>query len=492
MRLRGFYSEPNRCSQASPASIQKQDGQRLSRRRTRGRRKLEKIKSGTIVNTRPIHHFRAFSDRLQLYVDKLVVDSVPSMSTSKDMGAISFGYLPESPLLHRWRLVSKDKPFEASASRDRPAGLTVKAEDAIDYDVEKYQRICNRVEFAAKLSEHSYAYAKVQLVSRDGETVSRFGWIAVDVGDMPPRKVSRDEWVIYRKSNKDGWANFDLLLPEEVGRTFGQTEGLQFSELLGFRLRGEVSISPISLFHVELETKLNQGGVTYRETVAPRSELTETVPARDTKRWTRAEKWTAAGTIAGIVAIFVAVLFPEIRKLVHLEKAAFSQSSSPSNLSSHDQPVYEPLQVVTAKDFADLRRLSQVALIRESESGKTLSEIPPGSFGFTLASEIVEHGLGFHPELDVNSSALPNEFEIHKLRDGTGLLVGCVGPETLSLLQEGLQPKISFSIYTGSWKEAAKFVGVSLSQITCARSRDLSIEVGAKQKYVGVLDCQRK
>jgi hypothetical protein len=83
------------------------------------------------------------------------------MRKSNEMGEISFSYLPASPLDNGWRLALKDKPaFKHSVPPDRPDGLSIRADDAIDYDVAKYQRICNRVEFTANLSEHSYAYAQ--------------------------------------------------------------------------------------------------------------------------------------------------------------------------------------------------------------------------------------------------------------------------------------------------------------------------------------------
>ena len=170
------------------------------------------------------------------------------------MGVVSFDYLPDSPLSHRWRLATKDMRFEASASKDRDGALMIKAADAIDYDVEKYQKVCNRVQFSAKLSEHTYVYVKIRFLAPDRGNEPDWGWIACDTGAGDhPRRESRNEWVIFRIPEKGGWTRFDLFLPDEVQRTYGQVEVMQFRELLGFRLRGELSITPISLFRDEIE-----------------------------------------------------------------------------------------------------------------------------------------------------------------------------------------------------------------------------------------------
>jgi hypothetical protein len=174
------------------------------------------------------------------------------------MGTISFDYLPDSPLSHQWELAKKDARFEASASKDRASVLTIEAEDAIDYPVEKYQRVRNRVRFSAKLSQRTYVYVKVQFRAPGMTHGPDWGWIACDTGVAEPRRESRDERVISRIPEKNGWTQFDLFLPDEVQRTYGQVEVLDFKDLLGFRLRGELSISPILLFRDEIEGKVSR------------------------------------------------------------------------------------------------------------------------------------------------------------------------------------------------------------------------------------------
>jgi hypothetical protein len=246
------------------------------------------------------------------------------------------------------------------------------------------------------------------------------------------------------------------------------------------------------LFALRDEAVLVARSAPQKEESVPHPGLAQVIVNPDSHTWTRGEKWTAVGVIATVVAIIVAVIIPEIRRSIHLDKPSLSQPSDTSNSEGPREPVRKPLQIVTAKDLPGLRRLNQVVPLRVAESGKTLSEIPPSSFGFTLTSNIVDRDLSFHPEVIVNSSELPNEFEIHKLGDGSALLAVYVGPETLDRLQEGLQPNESVSLYTRSWKEAPTIIGIPLSQISCARSRDLSVEESGKHKYLSVLDCQRE
>ncbi|MGB7754125.1 MAG: hypothetical protein WCF88_21415 [Candidatus Acidiferrales bacterium] len=172
--------------------------------------------------------------------------------SSAEISEISFDHLPASLLDNGW--VPADPHAGASGSGSTPpdcsGGLTrvAKSSDAVDFKLEKYQRACNRLRFRAKLADEAHVYAKVQLLPNDGRNVPKTGWIACDIGDKPPQQRPHDEWVIFRRPQKHGWALFDLHLPDEVKRTFGQGEGFEFGELLAIRLRGSLSVSPIKLY----------------------------------------------------------------------------------------------------------------------------------------------------------------------------------------------------------------------------------------------------
>lgn len=229
-----------------------------------------------------------------------------------------------------------------------------------------------------------------------------------------------------------------------------------------------------------------------RETDAPQPEAAATVPEPTTRKWTRGEIWTAVGAIAAIIAIFVAILFPEIRRFLHLEKPSVSQPDIPAKPSLPPAVVRKQLQIITAKDIAELRQRNQVTLVHKTESGKTLSEIPPSSFGFALTTSIVEYGRDGRQEVDVNSFRLPNEFEVQKLVDSTVFLVAYVGPETLDRLREGLKQNESVALYANSWKEASNVAAIPLSQLRCIRERELLVDNNRPLNSVSVLDCQSR
>jgi hypothetical protein len=221
----------------------------------------------------------------------------------------------------------------------------------------------------------------------------------------------------------------------------------------------------------------------------PENAATEMQPSKN--RLTVVDKWIIGGVIVTVIGIIVTVYLPEIRKLLHLDKPSVSQpadTSKPSN--PQPETPRKPLQVVTADNIAQLRRRNEVTRLHKTESGKTLAETPPGSFGFTLSVSITLHDSGTHREIEILSDGLSSEFEIHKLADGRALLVGYVGPETFDRLREGIKLSEPISLYSDSWKEAPNLIAVPLSQIKCVRYRDFWSEDKGKRKPIDVLDCQ--
>jgi len=371
-----------------------------------------------------------------------------------EVAKVSFQYLPANPLSNGWRLADPERPsLEYSVPPDRGDGLAVSAADAIDYDLEKYQRTANHVRFSAKLSDKSYLYAKVRLVSRDGRSVSRVGWITCDTGAGPPRKESRDEWVIHRTPGKDGWTTFDLFLPEEVSQTFGKAEGLQFSELLGFRLRGSLAVSPINVYHTE-----------------PRAPIVIT---------------------ADMIVAFISAVALVGFVIVSFRKPASSlprQAEPPVVPTATAQERSGPLVAQVAKDAHALRQLNHVTRIADTESEKSLPEIPANSYGFTIGSWVADLGLDKLPILSKGGF-----FEIQKLADGTAMIVGYVGQESLDRLREGLAEGSTLIVYSDPWKDAPNIVAIPLDRLKCARSRTLYPEnTQHKITEIEALDCDAR
>lgn len=157
----------------------------------------------------------------------------------------------KSPLETGWGLAgeSNSSQIKFSFPSANPGGLELAADStqAIDYAAPEQLRGCSRIRFRAKLTRDAHVYAKVELVSSSGGS-RVIGWIACSVGDKVAQKVANNEWLISRPQLPDGWALFDLSIPDEINRShFRKEQSLEFSGFLGIRLRGSLAVSPIEL-----------------------------------------------------------------------------------------------------------------------------------------------------------------------------------------------------------------------------------------------------
>lgn len=222
----------------------------------------------------------------------------------------------------------------------------------------------------------------------------------------------------------------------------------------------------------------------------PETAVSEVQPHK--KGLTTVEKWGIAGAIATVIGVVIGALtVPEVRRFFHLDKPSISQPTGTSTAPPpQTEPPRKPLQVITADNIFELRQKNQVTQLHKTESGKTLSEIPPGSFGFTMESSLITRDLGDPQDLEISSTGPTDEFEIHKLADSTALLVAFVGSETLDRLREDVKLKEPVSLYSDSWKEASTAVALPLTQVKCSRYRYFSDGDKGKRKLIAVLDCQ--
>ncbi len=175
-------------------------------------------------------------------------------STLERLGEIRFDH-PGGPL-DFWQFTSDDARNTSlpkfSGPEAHPGGLTMAAPGThhIDLELEARYRPCKRLRFQTKIAKdcpESYVYARVEAKPVDGKPKSV--WIACDVGNKPPAKHGPDECIIYRQPSDDGWAVFDLNMPDEVRNSpLGQEYSLEFTGLLAIRLRGSISVSPIELY----------------------------------------------------------------------------------------------------------------------------------------------------------------------------------------------------------------------------------------------------
>jgi hypothetical protein len=174
---------------------------------------------------------------------------------------IRFDYLPDSPEKHGWRITENQpglSPITTFAS-DGPTPACLSISDrgtyAMDFDVPPLGRLADTVKLSVKFLNNSCFYLKIRISSRD-HSQSRQTWLRFVIGNRDPEKFNNSEWTIYvcGQLEESGWISLNIFIPTEVGKTFG-TEGWIFQELLGFRIRGSLSITPIA-FHAKASTQV--------------------------------------------------------------------------------------------------------------------------------------------------------------------------------------------------------------------------------------------
>lgn len=131
--------------------------------------------------------------------------------------------------------------------------------------------------------------------------------------------------------------------------------------------------------------------------------------------------------------------------------------------------------IETTGPEAELRREMRVKNgvneLGASASQMLFSQAPTGSFGF-----IAPHFLGMalvtqSPDLTLKRiSSAANAFEVHKLADGSGMLVGFVGPELMAQVTPGQRPKtIRLALHSNRSDKAAHIVAVPLVKLAADR-----------------------
>lgn len=125
--------------------------------------------------------------------------------------------------------------------------------------------------------------------------------------------------------------------------------------------------------------------------------------------------------------------------------------------------------IETAGSEAELRRqMREKTGVTELHSGTTrFSEASTGSFGFIAPQSLGMVLVTQSPDLVLERvSTVPNAYEIHKLADGSGLLVGFVGKDMASQIAPKERPKtLRISLYSSSSKEAPLIVAVPLEKL---------------------------
>lgn len=122
---------------------------------------------------------------------------------------------------------------------------------------------------------------------------------------------------------------------------------------------------------------------------------------------------------------------------------------------------------------AELRRLMRVknGVTELKASTDRFSEAPMGSYGFITPSRLGLALVTQSPDLVLERVAsATNNYEIHKLSDGSGVLVGFVGKELLSEITPVERPKnVRISLYSNFWDKAPFIVAVPVTKLMVDR-----------------------
>jgi hypothetical protein len=178
---------------------------------------------------------------------------------------IPFDYAPDSPENHGWVLVlddpdgpRKERPaFELVSDYQGSPALRIEPKERyyIDYQIEGEARsACKSVEFIAELEKDSALYTqlnarrKVQSTPKAPWTV----WLMFKVGTGGPYLHSKrpHECIVPVSPTPlgEGWSLLRVSLPNQVENTpFGE-DGWEFAELVSLRVRGNISLSSITLY----------------------------------------------------------------------------------------------------------------------------------------------------------------------------------------------------------------------------------------------------
>jgi len=219
------------------------------------------------------------------------------------------------------------------------------------------------------------------------------------------------------------------------------------------------------------------------------SEQPETVQGN--APWTRGDKIAGWVLIIGVLALIAAVLVvPEVRRFLRLER----QPSAIPTPTTTTPATADKVFGVSAESVEELRKHNNVTRMKDAESGRMLSEIPAGSFGFADDIEIRRSLRDSRIEkLALAPRAPDDRFELHKLLEGQIQLVGYVGPETLEHVRSGLSQEEAITFFSDTWTDAANIVAVPLARLSCSRGRTLSLDDPKNPKnrrLVTALDCK--
>jgi hypothetical protein len=175
--------------------------------------------------------------------------------TARKVGQICFDYLPDTPASHGWTIgldngTLEQPSFSGVPNAPVPGSIAIQAHGRyfMDYAVDPHAMLADRVAVTAKYSNDAVIYAKIRVQSRDGAR-SKTVWLAEQIGSSRDEQCNESEWEFFSPGDllDGGWLALTLSLCDQVTTSFGR-QGWVFGQLIGFRVRGSLALSPLTLY----------------------------------------------------------------------------------------------------------------------------------------------------------------------------------------------------------------------------------------------------
>lgn len=156
-----------------------------------------------------------------------------------------------------------------------------------------------------------------------------------------------------------------------------------------------------------------------------------------------------------------------------LQKPLLAAQGGPTEVFPIQKAAPVAVVIETAESEAELRRHMRVKNHVAELSTETIrfSEAPIGSFGFIAPQSLGMALVTQSPDLELERVAsTSNAYEIHKVADGNGLLVGFMNTEAASQISPSERPKnLRVALYSNSVEKAPTIVAVPLSKLMVDR-----------------------
>ena len=177
----------------------------------------------------------------------------PSMGFGlRTISTLIFDFASSDVDTRGWSIGSKGEKPSIETSIDDTVGRVVEIVPAdnyhMDYKVSAAEKTAKRVEFVFKPGNSWVLYSKVKVVS---SKEARYVWLAIRAGVDQPSPLGKGsvEWSVFiqPKVIDKGWVSIEADLRPLVAQTFGKN-GYQYDGLVGFRIRGHVTMSRILIY----------------------------------------------------------------------------------------------------------------------------------------------------------------------------------------------------------------------------------------------------